>query len=137
VHRRAVDASRLGVRTRRSPFATDDHLVISRRLLGSVVAARSGDKGGNANVGLWTDTTERWDWLRSHLTVDRFAQLVPEAAGLSVRRHEFPNLKALNFVIVGFLGDGVASCTKTDPQAKALGEYIRALHTDIPDQLVS
>jgi hypothetical protein len=61
---------------------------------------------------------------------------VPETAALPVRRYEFPNLKALNFVIVGFLGDGVASCTKTDPQAKGLGEYIRALHTDIPEKLV-
>jgi hypothetical protein len=117
--------------------ATADLGPTTRRPLGSVVAARSGDKGGNANVGLWTDTEERWDWLRSHLTVDRFAQLVPEAAGLPVRRYEFPNLKALNFVIVGFLGDGVASCTKTDPQAKGLGEYIRALHTDIPKELLS
>jgi hypothetical protein len=102
-----------------------------------VVAARSGDKGGNANVGLWTDSPERWEWLRSHLTVDRFCALVPESAGLSVHRYEFPNLKALNFVITGFLGEGVASCTKTDPQAKGLGEYVRALHTDIPDKLVS
>ena len=108
-----------------------------RRPLGGVVAARSGDKGGNANVGLWTDTDERWDWLRSHLSIERFSQLVPEAAGLPVRRYEFPNLKALNFVIVGFLGEGVASCTKTDPQAKGLGEYLRALHTDIPEKLVS
>ncbi|MGB9252243.1 MAG: acyclic terpene utilization AtuA family protein [Mycobacterium sp.] len=107
----------------------------SRSPLGSVIAARSGDKGGNANVGLWTDTDERWDWLRSHLTIERFTQLVPEAAGLPVRRYEFPNLKALNFVIVGFLGEGVASCTRTDPQAKGLGEYVRALHTDIPEML--
>jgi hypothetical protein len=109
----------------------------SRRPLGSVVAARSGDKGGNANVGLWTDTDERWDWLRSYLSIERFAQLVPEAAGLPVRRYEFPNLKALNFVIVGFLGEGVASCTKTDPQAKGLGEYVRAQHTDIPEKLMA
>jgi hypothetical protein len=109
----------------------------SRRPLGSVVAARSGDKGGNANVGLWTDTDERWDWLRSYLSIERFAQLVPETAGLPLRRYEFPNLKALNFVIVGFLGEGVASCTKTDPQAKGLGEYVRALHTDIPEKLMA
>jgi hypothetical protein len=109
----------------------------TRRPLGEVLAARSGDKGGNANVGVWTDTPERWDWLRHHLSVDRFRTLVGEAAGLQVRRYEFPNLKALNFVIVGFLGEGVASCTKTDPQAKGLGEYLRALYTDIPDKLVS
>jgi hypothetical protein len=59
------------------------------------------------------------------------------AAGLPVHRYEFPNLRALNFAIIGFLGDGVASCTRTDPQAKGLGEYLRALHTDITDKLVS
>lgn len=108
----------------------------SRRALGTVVAARSGDKGGNANVGVWTDTEDRWDWLRAHLTADRLQALVPESAGLKVCRYELPNLRALNFVIVGYLGEGVASCTKTDPQAKALGEYLRVLHTDIPDKLV-
>jgi hypothetical protein len=108
----------------------------TRRPLGTVVAARSGDKGGNANVGVWTDTAERWRWLRAYLRVDRFSELVPEAAGLVVRRYEFPNLMALNFVIVGFLGDGVASCTKTDPQAKGLGEYLRARYADIPESLV-
>jgi hypothetical protein len=109
----------------------------TRRPLGTVVAARSGDKGGNANVGVWTDTAERWDWLRSHLTVAKFQEIVGEAAGLAVHRYEFPNLRALNFVIVGFLGDGVASCTRADPQAKGLGEYLRALHTDVPEKLVS
>jgi hypothetical protein len=108
----------------------------TRRALGAVVAARSGDKGGNANVGVWTDTPERWHWLRSHLTIEMLVELVPEAVGLPVHRYEFPNLKALNFVLVGFLGEGVSSCTKADPQAKGLGEYLRALHTDIPDKLV-
>ncbi len=109
----------------------------ARRPLGLVASARSGDKGGNANVGVWTDTTERWDWLRSHLDVERLHSLIPEAAGLQVLRYEFPNLKALNFVIVGYLGQGVASCTKPDPQAKGLGEYLRAVYTDIPDKLVT
>lgn len=109
----------------------------SRRALGTIAAARSGDKGSNANVGVWTDTSERWDWLHSHLSVDRIRELVPETSGLKVLRYEFPNLRALNFVFVGYLGQGVAACTKTDPQAKGLGEYLRALHTEIPDKLVS
>ncbi|MET0899991.1 MAG: acyclic terpene utilization AtuA family protein [Mycobacterium sp.] len=108
----------------------------TRRALGTVVAARSGDKGGNANVGVWTDTEDRWNWLRAHLTADCLQVLIPESAGLEVRRYELPNLRALNFVLVGYLGEGVASCTKTDPQAKALGEYLRVLQTDIPDKLV-
>jgi hypothetical protein len=118
------------------PAVAVDFGPTTRRALGTVIAARSGDKGGNANVGVWTDTADRWDWLRAHLTAARFTELVPESAGLAVHRYEFPNLRALNFVIVGFLGEGVASCTKTDPQAKGLGEYLRALYTEIPDKLV-
>jgi hypothetical protein len=118
-----------------APDVLVDYGPTTRRALGEIVAARSGDKGGNANVGLWTDRADRWDWLRSHLTVDRFRAMVPETTGLVVHRYELANLMALNFVIVGFLGDGVASCTKTDPQAKGLGEYVRALHTEIPDKL--
>ncbi|MGF7121738.1 acyclic terpene utilization AtuA family protein [Rhodococcus sp. BE178] len=108
----------------------------TRRPIGEIVAARSGDKGGKANVGVWTDTPDRWDWLRSHLTVRRFVELVPEAAGLEIERHELANLKALNFVIVGFLGDGVASSTRPDAQAKGLGEYLRARFTPIPNDLL-
>lgn len=119
------------------PADTVDFGPTTRQPLGSVVAARSGDKGGKANVGVWTDTPERWEWLRHHLTSARFAALVPEAQGLEVRRYEFPNLYALNFVVVGFLGDGVASSTRIDPQAKGLGEFLRAVHTDIPDKLLT
>ncbi|MCU1647618.1 MAG: hypothetical protein JWN03_7893 [Nocardia sp.] len=115
--------------------SNDDFGPTTRRPLGAVVAARSGDKGGKANVGVWTDTEERWDWLRKHLTSEKFTELVSDAAGLEVRRYEFPNLRALNFVVVGFLGEGVASCTRTDPQAKGLGEFLRATYTDIPDKL--
>lgn len=109
----------------------------TRGPLGAVVAARSGDKSGNANVGVWTDSAERWDWLRTHLTTEKFLELVTEARGFTVHRYEFPNLRALNFVIVGFLGDGVASSTRTDPQAKGLGEYLRAVHTDVPEELLA
>lgn len=107
-----------------------------RAPLGSIAAARSGDKGGKANVGVWTNSDERWNWLRSHLTVQRFVELVPEAAPFTVRRYELPNLRALNFVVVGFLGDGVSSSTRPDAQAKGLGEYLRAKHTDIPVALL-
>lgn len=134
-HTAGVDAT-----TSTPDKVTADHAELGptrSRPLGTVVASRSGDKGGNANVGVWTDTPERWDWLRAHLTVDTFRRLIPEAAGLTVRRYEFANLRALNFVVVGFLGDGVASCTRTDPQAKGLGEYLRAVHTEVPDKLLS
>jgi hypothetical protein len=104
--------------------------------LGTVCGARSGDKGGNANVGVWTRTDAAHRWLRSYLTVERFRELVPEAAPLDVHRHELPNLRALNFVVVGLLGEGVASSTRPDPQAKGLGEWLRSRGADVPLSLL-
>ena len=104
--------------------------------LGRIAGARSGDKGGNANVGLWARRPEAFGWLRDTLTVERFRQLLPEAAGLDVRRYELANLHALNFVVVGLLGEGVAAATRPDPQAKGLGEYLRSRYIDIPVALL-
>jgi hypothetical protein len=109
---------------------------VRRVPLGTVCAARSGDKGGNANVGLWTRRDREFAWLRGFLTVERIRELLPEAAALAIDRYELPNLRALNFVIVGLLGQGVASCTRPDPQAKGLGEYLRSRLVDIPVTLL-
>ncbi len=100
--------------------------------LGLVCGARSGDKGGNANVGLWARDPTAYPWLRDYLTVGRLRQLLPEAAGLEITRYELPILSALNFVIAGLLGAGVAASTRPDPQAKGLGEYVRSRLADVP-----
>ncbi|WP_330305400.1 MULTISPECIES: acyclic terpene utilization AtuA family protein [unclassified Streptomyces] len=107
-----------------------------RAPLGLVAGARSGDKGGNANVGVWARTDDAWRWLAHHLTTDRFQRLVPESRPLKVVRHVLPNLRALNFVVEGILGEGVASQARFDPQAKALGEWLRSRHLDIPESLL-
>lgn len=104
--------------------------------LGTFIGARSGDKGGNANVGLWARSPEAYAWLASHLTMERFRQLLPEAADLEIRRYELPNLLALNFVIVGLLGEGVSSTTRFDAQAKGLGEYLRSRLVQAPESLL-
>jgi hypothetical protein len=110
----------------------------TRRLpLGTLIGARSGDKGGNANVGLWARSDSAWEWLDRYLTLERFRTLLPEADGLEVQRYAFGNLRALNFVVVGLLGEGVASSTRPDPQAKGLGEYLRSRVVDIPVGLVA
>jgi hypothetical protein len=94
--------------------------------LGLYFGARSGDKGGNANVGVWAADAGGYAWLEKYLTAKVIPDLIPEAAGLEVRRYELPNLFAVNFVIVGYLGQGVASSTAFDTQAKGLGEYLRS-----------
>ncbi|MBT2451070.1 acyclic terpene utilization AtuA family protein [Streptomyces sp. ISL-43] len=104
--------------------------------LGRLVGARSGDKGGDANVGVWAESAPAWEWLRDTLTVDAFKALLPETAPLEVTRHVLANLRSLNFTITRILGDGVASGHRFDPQAKALGEWLRSRHTDIPVALL-
>ena len=94
--------------------------------LGAYFAARSGDKGGNANVGVFARDAAGYAWLHDHLTVDAVRRMIPEAEGLEIRRFLLPNLHAINLVIVGYLGEGVASSTAFDPQAKGLGEYLRS-----------
>lgn len=104
--------------------------------LGRVALARSGDKGGDANIGVWVRTEEAWRWLAHALTEEALRTLLPETRGLTVHRYALPNLRALNFVVEGLLGEGVSSSTRFDPQAKALGEWLRARHVDIPESLL-
>ncbi|KXP00600.1 acyclic terpene utilization AtuA family protein [Tsukamurella pseudospumae] len=104
--------------------------------LGTVFGARSGDKGGSANVGVWAESDEAYDWLRTHLTETALRELLPEAADLPVRRYELPNLRALNFVIEDLLGKGVAHGFRFDPQAKGLGEWLRGRYVDLPVTLL-
>jgi hypothetical protein len=103
--------------------------------LGRLCGARSGDKGGNANVGLWAVSPAAYAWLRRHLTVGRFRELLTEAADLEVDRYELPNLLALNFVVHGLLAPGVSATTRPDPQAKGLGEYLRSRIVTVPADL--
>ena len=107
-----------------------------RVALGTVAGARSGDKGGNANVGLWARTPAGYAWLRHEVTVPRLRQLLPEAGALEVERYELPRILALNFVVRGLLGEGVASSTRPDPQAKSLGEFLRSRTIEIPESLI-
>lgn len=107
-----------------------------RAPLGTIAGARSGDKGGSANVGVWVRTDEQWRWLAHKLTVDKLRELLPETADLPVTRHLLPNLRAVNFVIEGILGQGVAYQARFDPQAKGLGEWLRSRHLDIPEELI-
>ena len=104
--------------------------------LGRVFGARSGDKGGTANVGVWARNVAGYRFLEGFLTVERFRELIPEAGELVVQRHELPNLRALNFVVVGLLGEGVSSSTRVDPQAKGLGEWLRARVVELPAELL-
>jgi hypothetical protein len=109
--------------------------------LGRLVHARSGDKGGDANLGVWipADHPHReaaFTWLAAFLDEDTVRDLLPEAAELDVEIHPLPNLAAVNVVIHALLGEGVASSTRLDPQAKGLGEWLRARDCAVPVSLL-
>ncbi|KUI40991.1 exopolyphosphatase [Mycobacterium sp. GA-1199] len=107
-----------------------------RAPLGLIAGARSGDKGGSANIGVWVRTDRQWRWLSHMLTIDKLRELLPETADLPVSRHLLPNLRAVNFVIEDILGEGVAYQARFDPQAKGLGEWLRSRLVKIPEELL-
>ncbi|GIJ52188.1 exopolyphosphatase [Virgisporangium aliadipatigenens] len=110
----------------------------TRAPLGTVLGARSGDKGPDATLGVWARDDTTHAWLRDYLTVERIRALIPETEDHPVERFELPNVRALGFVIRGLLGEGgVAASTRFDPQAKALGEFLRARMADIPDAVIA
>jgi len=110
--------------------------------LGTFVHARSGDKGGDANVGLWVGgprdelRDRRVAWLLHLVTPDHVRRMVPEAKDLDVEVFGLPNLGGVNVLIRGLLGDGVAASTRFDPQAKAVGEWLRSRHVHVPEELL-
>jgi hypothetical protein len=125
-----------GARTDDGAGVVPDEGGLVRVRLGVLLGARSGDKGGDANVGLWADEDDVASWLQHAFGVAQFRALLPEADGLEVRRYALPNLRALNFVVHGFLGWGVASNLRLDAQAKGLGELVRARELEVPVALV-
>jgi Acyclic terpene utilisation family protein AtuA len=104
--------------------------------VGRLVHARSGDKGGNANLGLWVSDPAAWPWLRATMTTGRLRALLPQTAALATDRYELPNLRAVNFVVRGLLDGGATEARRFDAQAKALGEWLRARHLPLPVALL-
>jgi hypothetical protein len=108
-----------------------------RAPLGTLAGARSGDKGGNANIGLWVRDDDAYPWLAALITEDTIRDLLPETATLPVRITRLPAIRAVNVVIEGLLGEGVAYQARFDPQAKGLGEWLRSRHVEIPVSLLT
>ena len=127
---------------RPSPYPAPADALNRRMPLGAFVHARSGDKGGDANLGLWVvhDGSEKYDarvtWLTKLITPKKIRELVPEAADLEVEVFVLPNLGAVNVLIRGLLGQGVAASTRFDPQAKGLGEWVRSRIVHIQEGLL-
>jgi len=116
--------------------------------LGQIAYARSGDKGGNVNIGIFPrsfatysssspieiNESEAWDWLRSFLTISQFQRLMGEdwKEWYHVERVEFSNMHAVHFVVYGALSRGVSSSPLLDCLGKGFADYIRAKRIEVP-----
>ncbi|MDG2301775.1 MAG: DUF1446 domain-containing protein [Acidimicrobiales bacterium] len=104
--------------------------------IGTVCGTRSGDKGGDANLGIYARNDKAWAWLDNALTIEQLKELLPETQNLTIERYRYPKIRSLNFLIRGLLQEGVAASTRQDPQAKALGEWLRSRQMDIPINVI-
>lgn len=117
-----------------SPSILSSFGATTRRPLGDIVLARSGDKGANVNIGLYVRTAEEWAWFRSFMTRNRLRQLMGRdwRDEFHMERVEFPAIRAVHFVVYGLLGRGVSSSRLLDSLGKGFAEFIRARHVDVP-----
>ena len=118
------------------PASPGSSATTRRAPLGLAVHGRCGDKGGNSNVGFWPRGTSdaAWAWLRAAITAEWVAEVYPGAA---IERHEFPGLRAVHLVIHGVLGKGASSNGRPDIAGKAVAEFLRARHVEIPEEVLS
>jgi hypothetical protein len=93
--------------------------------LGELCGARSGDKGGDANVAFWVRDSRHYRWLLATVTEKWLRTHLPEPFDGAIERYELPNVHAVNFLLRGYLGEGAAASILLDPQAKFLGEQLR------------
>ena len=102
--------------------------------LGDIALARSGDKGANVNLGLFVQTDEEWDWLRTFMTKGQMRKMMGTdwQDWYFIERVEMPRIRAVHFVVYGPLGRGVTSSKLLDALGKGFGEFIRDVHVPIP-----
>nr|UYO77188.1 duf1446 domain-containing protein [Trichoderma balearicum] len=118
----------------KNPVPLDKFGLNVNRPLGDIVLARSGDKGGNINIGLFVQTAEQWEWFRSIMTKDRLQTLMRKdwKDWYFLERVEFEKIYAVHFVVYGLLGRGMTSSSLLDKLGKGFAEFICAVHVDNP-----
>ncbi len=110
----------------------------TRAPLGHIVLGRSGDKSSNCNLGLFVRHDDEWEWLRTVLTTAKLRQLLgKDDVGGQIDRCEFPNIRAVHFLLKDHLDRGFNSTSSFDSLGKNLCEYIRCKYLDIPDKFLA
>jgi hypothetical protein len=101
--------------------------------LGEFCFARSGDKGTDTNVGIWTSTDAGYAILQKALTPARVKEHFKEICHGEVTRYDLPNLRALNFILGDALDGGGSASRRTDAQGKTHGGGLLLMEVEVPD----
>lgn len=135
-HPRATPAMSQPVHAEPQPAVRHPGRAMQRAPLGRIAYARSGDKGGNSNIGIWAIEEKAWPWLQQALSSETLRRLLPQSEGLEIVRHEFPRIRAVHFIVRGLLGRGGSTNLLADQVGKAVGEFVLARQLDIPVELL-
>jgi hypothetical protein len=110
---------------------------ITQMPLSAIARTRSGDKGANANVGVWTDDQDVYAFLADVLTVQRVQEHLAALVRGKVVRYELPGLRAFNFVLHDALDGGGTVSLRSDAQGKTLSHALGHLLLDVPERLLT
>lgn len=139
--RESYDPPAAGSEGHRNPILSSSSSSPTKRVkLGDIALARSGDKGGNLNIGFFIPGPEkekynkRESWLRQYLTISRMRTLLGSdwRDEYFIERVEFPQIGAVHFVVYGILGRGVSSSSRLDGFGKGVADWIRDVDVDVP-----
>lgn len=106
--------------------------------LGDITLARSGDKGGNCNFGIYARNSKVWQWLGTFLSRAKMQELIQGdwQDGYFLERVEFPRIMAVHFVVYGILGRGVSGSSRLDSLGKGFADYVRDKMVPIPTKFL-
>jgi hypothetical protein len=96
---------------------------------------RSGDKGDNANIGIFARRPEYEPILDSEVTEEAVAKYFAHRIHGKVTRWRLPGIKGFNFLLRQALGGGGMASLKADPLAKAFAQMLLDMPVRVPASL--
>ncbi|MBM3650126.1 MAG: DUF1446 domain-containing protein [Alphaproteobacteria bacterium] len=97
---------------------------------------RSGDKGDNANIGIFARAPEYQPILDSEVTEEAVAKYFAHRIQGTVSRWRLPGIDGFNFLLRQALGGGGMASLKADPLAKAFAQMLLDMPVRVPAALV-
>ena len=96
---------------------------------------RSGDKGDNANIGIFARKPEYVPILDAEVTEEAVAKYFAHRIDGKVTRWRLPGIGGFNFLLRQALGGGGMASLKADPLAKAFAQMLLDLPVRVPAEL--